>query len=223
MAQDVIKNIRAALYGRVSTVGHGQNVDMQLDELRRVAGQRGWQVVDEYVDDGVSGSQESRPGLDRMLDDARKGKLDVIVVWKLDRLGRSLKNLLSILDDISRVGVQFLSLRDSGIDTTSPSGRLLLHLLGAFAEFERAMIQERVLAGVRRAQMAGKHCGRPRVDIDLRAATILLGQGHSLREVAEMLRVPRTSLRRRLLEEAESDVKTPVQKSPLMSTEKSTP
>lgn len=223
MVQDGRKVVRVGIYARVSTIGRGQDVGLQLEELQQVAAQRGWQVVDEYVDDGVSGSQESRPGLDRMLDDARRGKLDVIVVWKLDRLGRSLKNLLAILDDISRVGVQFLSLRDSGIDTTSPSGRLLLHLLGAFAEFERAMIQERVVAGVQRAKAAGKHCGRPRVDIDLRAATILLGQGHSLREVADMLRVPRTSLRRRLLEEAESDVETPVHKSPLTSTEKSTP
>ena len=220
MALDGRKETRVALYGRVSTVGHGQNVEMQLVELRKVAEQRGWTVFDEYVDDGVSGSQESRPGLDRMLDDARKGNLDVIVVWKLDRLGRSLKNLLSILDDISRLGVQFLSLRDSGIDTTSPSGRLLLHLLGAFAEFERAMIQERVLAGVRRAQASGKHCGRPKVEMDLRAAQILLNGGHSLRQVADMLQVARTSLRRRLLEEAESGEKTVVRKSPSTSTEK---
>lgn len=222
MIQDNKKVIRAALYGRVSTTGHGQNVDMQLDELRQVAGQRSWTVHREYVDEGISGAQESRAALDAMLEDARQGKLDVVAVWKLDRLGRSLQHLLCVLDELTRVGVQFVSVRDSGIDTTSPSGRLLLHLLGAFAEFERGLIRERVIAGVQRAQQSGKHCGRPRVDMDLRAATILLGQGHSLREVADMLRVPRTSLRRRLLEEAESVVETPVHKSPLTSTEKST-
>lgn len=219
MVQDGRKGIRAALYGRVSTVGHGQNVDMQLEELRQVAGQRGWNVHREYIDQGISGAQESRPALDALLEDARLGKVDLVAVWKLDRLGRSLQHLLSVLDELTRLGVQFVSVRDSGIDTTSPSGRLMLAMIGAFAEFERGLIRERVLAGVRRAQMAGKHCGRPRVEIDLRAATILLGQGHSLREVADMLRVPRTSLRRRLLEEAESNGKTPVQKPPSTSHE----
>ena len=213
MVQDGKKVVRAGIYARVSTIGHGQDVGLQVEELRAVARQRGWNIITEYVDEGISGSQESRPGLDRMLEDARRGKLDVIAVWKLDRLGRSLQHLLRVLDEFTRLGVQFVSVRDSGIDTTSPSGRLLLHLLGAFAEFERAMTKERVVAGVRRAQTAGKHCGRPRVEMDLRAATILLDQGRSLREVADMLQVPRTSLRRRLLEDAESGGKAPVQKS----------
>jgi len=119
-----------------------------------------------------------------------------------------------VLDEFRRLDIQFVSLRDPGIDTTSPAGRLLLHLLGAFAEFEKSLIVERVRAGVRRAQQSGKHCGRPRVEMDLRAATILMEQGRSLREVAGMLGVPRTSLRRRFLEDAESCAKTVVQKSP---------
>ena len=221
MERDGRKAIRAALYARVSTAGRGQDVELQLEELRHTAAQRGWQTVDEYVDHGVSGSQEFRPGLDRMLDDAGKGMLDVILVWKIDRLGRSLRHLLSVLDEFSRLGVQFASLRDPGIDTTVPTGRLLLHLIGAFAEFERALIQERVQAGVQRARLAGRHCGRPRVEMDLRAATILLEQGRALREVAAMLQVPRTTLRRRLMEEGWSGERKVVQKSALPSPGKS--
>jgi DNA invertase Pin-like site-specific DNA recombinase len=195
-----IQKTRAAIYARVSTSNHGQDVGLQLDELRAVAGQRGWHVVGEFVDEGVSGASASRPALDEMMTAARSGKLDIIAVWKLDRLGRSLQHLLGVLDEQMRLGVQFVSLRDSGIDTTSASGRLLLHLLGAFAEFERAMIRERVVAGVRRAQASGKHCGRPRVDLDLRPALALLEKGHGLKRIASMLRVSRTTLRERLTE-----------------------
>ena len=219
MVQDGRKVVRVGIYARVSTIGHGQDVGLQIEELRRVASDRGWVVAAEYSDEGISGSRESRPGLDRMLEDARRGKFDVVAVWKLDRLGRSLRHLLGVLDDIARLGIQFVSVRDPGIDTTSPAGRLLLHLLGAFAEFEKSLIAERVRAGVQRAQQSGKHCGRPRVEMDLRAARILLAEGHSLRVVADMLQVPRTSLRRRL-EEAESGGKAPVQKSPSSSPDK---
>ncbi len=194
---------RAALYARVSTSNHGQDVGLQLDELRQVAGQRGWHIVEEFVDEGVSGSAESRPALDRMLEQARRGKLDLVVVWKLDRLGRSLQHLLQVLDELQHQGVGFVSVRDAGIDTTSPSGRLLLHLLGAFAEFERSMIRERVVAGVRRAQSKGKHCGRPRVELDLRPATSMLDAGYGLKAVASSLGISRTTLRRRLEEAGE--------------------
>jgi hypothetical protein len=122
------------------------------------------------------------------------------VVWKLDRLGRSLQHLLSILDDLSGWGVDFTSLRDAGMDTTTPSGRLMLQLLGAFAEFERALIQEGVIAGVRRAQANGIHCGRPKVEIDLRPAVAMLEKGHGLGVTAKAMGVARSTLRRRLLE-----------------------
>ena len=192
--------VRSALYARVSTSGQGQDVGLQLEELRRVAQQRGWIVVEELTDEGVSGVKTSRPGLDRMLALAQAGKIDLLAVWKLDRLGRSLPHLLQVLDQLTSWGVAFVSVRDVGIDTTSPTGRLLLQLLGAFAEFERALIKERVLAGVRRAQAAGKHCGRPRLELDLRPAVALLEQGRGLREVAEILSVNRNTLRRRLRE-----------------------
>ncbi len=195
--------LRAALYARVSTIGHGQDVGLQLEELRSAAGLRGWQVADEFVDSGVSGAKESRPELDRMLAAAQAGDVDVVVVWKLDRLGRSLQHLLQISSSLTSWGVGFTSIRDPGIDTTTPSGRLLLQLLGSFAEYERSLIRERVVAGVRRAQAAGKHCGRPRVEMDLRPALALLKEGRSLKETSRILDVSRNTLRRRLREAGE--------------------
>jgi DNA invertase Pin-like site-specific DNA recombinase len=195
--------IRVALYARVSTVNKGQDVGLQLDELRQVAAQRGWVVAEErvYVDDGVSGATESRPALDRLLADAQAGRFDLVAVWKLDRLGRSLQHLLRLLDDLARWGVGFASLRDSGIDTTTPTGRLILQILGALAEYERGLIRERVNAGIARAKAQGKHCGRPRVDLELRPAVAMLKEGRGLREVAKILGVSRSTLRRRLQED----------------------
>ncbi len=196
-----MSQLRVALYARVSTVNHGQDSGLQLEELRQVAAQRGWIVAKEYVDNGVSGSKTSRPALDQMLADAQAGRFDVLVVWKLDRLAQSLQTLLGLLDQLAGWGVGFASLRDAGIDTTTPTGRLLLQLLGAFAEFERALIQERVVAGVRRAKAAGKHCGRPRkvtADKALVAARSLLDQGWGWRAVAEATGIQKDTLRRRL-------------------------
>jgi len=198
----VARTKRVALYARVSTL-HGQDVGLQLDELRQVAEQRGWDLVEEYVDEGVSGAKASRPGLDRLLADAQRGRFDVVLVWKLDRLGRSLQHLLGVLDDLAGWGVGFASVRDAGIDTTTPAGRLMLQILGAFAEFEREMVRERVIAGVRRAQSAGKHCGRPRVEFDLRPAIAMLDQGHGLKTTSKALGVSRATLRRRLAEAGE--------------------
>jgi len=192
---------RAALYARVST--DEQSPELQVAELRRLAEQRGWRVVDEYIDHGVSGAKESRPALDRLLADAQAGSLDLVAVWKLDRLGRSLQHLLRTLDSLPGWGVQFVSARDSGIDTTSPSGRLMLHMLAALAEFERALLRERVIAGVRRAQAAGKHCGRKKVEIDLRPAVAMLDRGHGIKTTARSLGVSVSTLRRRLREAGE--------------------
>ena len=191
---------RAALYARVSTVRHGQDVGLQLEELRQVAAQRGFVVVQEFVDDGISGAKASRPALDRMMADAQAGRIDVVMVWKLDRLARSLAHLLEIVAALSAAHVSFVSLRDPGIDTTTPTGRLMLQIVGAFGEFERALVQERVRAGVERAKAAGKHCGRRRTELDLRPALALLREGRDLKEIARILHVSRTTLRRRLTE-----------------------
>jgi len=173
---------------------------MQVEELRQVARQRDWSVVGEYIDEGISGMATSRPALDRMLDAAQRGKLDLVVVWKLDRLGRSLQHLLQILDALQHQNVGFISVRDSGIDTTSATGRLMLHILGAFASYERELIRERVVAGVRRAQAKGQHCGRPVVEMDLRPALALLADGHGLKAISTMLGINRATLRERLRE-----------------------
>ena len=190
--------VRVALYARCST-GH-QDTGLQMDELRLVAEQRGWVVVSEHVDDGVSGSTTTRPGIDALLREVQTGKVDVVAVWKLDRLARSLQHLLFVMDTLTTSGVAFASIRDAGIDTTNPTGRLLLQLLGAFAEFEKSLIRERVQAGVDRARRQGKHLGRPVVQVDLRPAVAMLEKGYGLKAVAAATGVPRSTLRRRLQE-----------------------
>ena len=192
--------MRVGIYARVSTTGHGQQVGLQLEELRQIARHRDWQIVGEFVDDGVSGVTVSRPGLDALLDAAKRGKLDLVAVWKIDRLGRSLQHLLQILDELRTLNVGFVSARDAGLDSTSASGTLMLHVLGAFSAYEAAVIKERVIAGVRRAQAKGTHCGRPRVEMDLRPALALLDRGHGLKRISSMLNVSRTTLRERLRE-----------------------
>jgi len=202
MGRDKGNGVRAAIYGRVSTSNHGQDVEMQLVELRQVAAQRGWLVVDEYVDDGVSGVQECRPALDRMLSDARSGKIDIIAVWRFDRFARSTQHLLSALEEFRVLGVSFVSIREQ-VDTTTPSGKVLFTLIAAISEFERTLIVERVRAGVANAKSKGIHCGRPKVDADIRPALALLDQGRGLKQVAGILNVSRSTLRRRLEEAGE--------------------
>ena len=193
------KPSRAAIYARVSTTGHGQDVGLQVDELRQVAKQRGWNVVGEFIDEGVSGSKASRPALDKLMAAARAGKIDIVCVWRFDRFARNTQHLLSALDEFRLLNVSFLSMREQ-VDTTTPAGKVLFTLIAAVSEFERALIQERVQAGVARAKAAGKHCGRPVVDMDLRPAQALLNEGRSLKEVSTILGVSRTTLRRKLAE-----------------------
>src|SRR6516165_2532822 len=133
-----------ALYARVST--KDQHCELQLRELRQYAERRGLEIAGEYVDHGVSGSKDSRPELNRLMADAHRRKFDTICCWKLDRYGRSLKHLINALADLDALGVSFVSLRDN-LDLSTPSGRLMFHMLGAMAEFERELIRERVVAG----------------------------------------------------------------------------
>ena len=149
---------RAAIYARVSTVE--QNCDNQLLELRKYVEARGW-TAREYVDHGVSGSKDKRPALDALLKDAKRRRFDVLVCWRLDRLGRNLRHLVTMLEELQHVGVAFVSMGE-GIDCTTPAGKLQLHILAALAEFERERIRERVLAGLQRARAQGKRLGRPR-------------------------------------------------------------
>jgi DNA invertase Pin-like site-specific DNA recombinase len=155
---------RAAIYVRVST--DKQTVENQLLELRRIAERRGWQVVEEYHDAGISGAKgrKDRPGLDRMLKDAQRRKFDVVMAWAIDRIGRSLIDLLGTIQALEAVGVD-LYLDQQSIDTTTPAGRLMFQVTGAFAEFERSMIRQRVHAGLKWAVEQGKQLGRPKIDL----------------------------------------------------------
>jgi DNA invertase Pin-like site-specific DNA recombinase len=176
---------RVALYARVSTLNN-QDPEMQLSELREYAERRGWQIVEEFTDQGVSGCKESRPALNRLMADACRRRFDAILVWKIDRFGRSLKHLVNALAELAALGVAFISLRDN-LDLSTPSGRLMFQIIGAMAEFERALIQERVRAGLRNARNKGKKLGRPRVTVDASKIAFLRTQGRSWSEiVAEM-------------------------------------
>jgi len=154
--------MRAALYARVSTFD--QEPENQLQELRRYVEARGWTAT-EFVDRGVSGAKDRRPALDTLLRDAKRRRFDVVVCWRLDRLGRNLRHLVTVIEDLNALGAPFISLGE-GIDCTTPAGRLQLHVLAALAEFERARIQERVRAGLARARAQGVKLGRPRRRID---------------------------------------------------------
>ncbi len=192
-----MRTTRAGLYLRVSTAS--QCVELQRKDLVRLAEQRGWEVVDLYVDHSESGASEERPELERLMDDARAGRLDCVVVWRFDRFARSTRHLLMALEEFRAHGVDFLSVQES-VDTSTPMGRMVFTMVAAVAELERELIRERVLAGVRRAQEDGIHCGRPKVDLDVRPAVAMLDQGFGLKTVAKALGVSRTTLRRRLEE-----------------------
>lgn len=181
--------MRVALYARVSTIDKGQDPELQLRELREYAGRRELEIVSEYVDRGISGSRESRPALDRLLADARRRKFDALLVWKIDRLGRSLKHLVVTLADLSAVGVSFVSFRDN-LDLSTPSGRLMFQLIGAMAEFERALIQERVKAGLRHARAKGQRLGRPARAVDVLWLLRLRAEGKTWGQIATETGIP---------------------------------
>jgi DNA invertase Pin-like site-specific DNA recombinase len=183
-----------ALYARVSTVD--QNCEVQLQDLRRYASQR-FTKVHEYVDHGVSGTQRRRPQLDSLMKDAHKRLFEVVLVWKFDRFARSLKHLIDSLEEFRALGIDFISYTE-GVDTTTPSGQLLFHVVGAVAQFERDLIAERVRAGMAHARAMGKRIGRPRAKVDVGRVVTLRGQGRSLREIAHTLDVPVSRVRRAL-------------------------
>ena len=182
--------MKAALYARVSTLD--QEPENQLAELRRYAAARGWQAA-EYVDHGVSGSRARRPALDGLLLDARRRRFGVVVCWRLDRLGRNLRHLVTLLDELQALGVSFVSLGE-GIDCTTPAGRLQLHILAALAEFERSRIAERVRAGLARVRANGTRLGRPRAVVP--TAKVASVAHLSTREAATQLRVSVSTLKR---------------------------
>jgi len=193
---------RAALYLRVSTVD--QHPETQLHDLRHLAQQRSFQIVHEYTDK-VSGIKAKRPGLDQLLADARRGQFDVVVVWAGDRIARSVRHYLEVLDELSRLGIEFVSLREN-IDTGGALGRAIVVIIGAIAELERNLIIERVRAGMRRARLEGRHIGRRPLELDRQAILHDRNRGLSLGELAKLHRISRTTVARVLKEDVPKGV-----------------
>ena len=190
---------KVAIYARVSTLDKGQDVNLQLNDLRTYATARGWKVYREYIDNGESGSKEQRPALNQLMDDARKRRIDTIFVWRLDRFGRSLKHLIVSLDELKTLGVGFVSFKES-LDFTTAPGRLMFHLLGAFSEFERELIRERVVAGIQNAKSKGKRIGRPPLDLELRRKiTDLRDKGMSFGNIGKTLGLSKGTVYKTLL------------------------
>jgi DNA invertase Pin-like site-specific DNA recombinase len=185
--------MKVARYLRVSRLD--QNPELQEDSTLDLIQRRGWTLADTYVDQGVSGSRAQRPELSRLLADAQRRRFDLLVVYRSDRLFRSLKHMISTLDDLAAMGVGFVSVSEP-FDTSTPSGKLLLHLVSALGEFERSLLIERTRAGLQAAVRRGAKLGRPRVDVDVARAVELRADGKTFKQVADELGVGVATLHR---------------------------
>src|SRR6516164_8138213 len=186
--------LRVAVYARVSTLGKGQDTEVQLRDMREYVSRRGWQLAGEYVDVGISGAKERRPQLDRLVAHAHRCCFDAVAVWRFDRFARSVSHLLHALENFKALGIEFVSLSEQ-VDTSTPAGKMVFTVLGAVAELERSLIVERVRAGLRNARAKGKHLGRPRKVPDATKIKQLRAQGVSWRMIGKELNVsPATAL-----------------------------
>ena len=171
---------------------------MQLRELRLFVKRSGWTIYNEYIDHGFTGANTNRPAFNIMMDEAKKRKLNILLIWKLDRLSRSMKDLINTLDELGHYGINFISY-DNNLDTTTPTGKLVFHVIGAVAEFEKDIIRDRVIAGLAHAKSQGKRLGRPPLsDAKLTEAKKLLKQGLSMRAVEKKLGVGEGTIRKKL-------------------------
>jgi DNA invertase Pin-like site-specific DNA recombinase len=182
------RKLSAAVYSRVSTVGHGQDPAMQTREIAEYCERRGWQVFDLYVDNGVSGKKDSRPALNRLMGDAHARRFDVVVCWRFDRFSRSVSHLCRALETFNALDIQFVSLCEQ-VDTSTPTGKLVFTILGAVAEGERNLIAERVRAGLRNARAKGKRLGRPTKPVDVDRINSLRAAGVSWRSIAATMKL----------------------------------
>jgi DNA invertase Pin-like site-specific DNA recombinase len=198
---------RVAIYARVSTTNHGQDVGLQTRELRQFAEARGWTVAGEYIDAGVSGAKDSRPELNRLMADAHKRRFDVVCVWRFDRFARSVSHLLRALETFKALGIDFVSFSEQ-MDTSTPAGKMVFTVLGAVAELERSLIVERVRAGLRNAKAKGKSLGRPRVIVDVARITALRSQGLSWAKIGQALGLGEGTVRRSALTSARNPSET---------------
>ena len=186
---------RVALYARVSTTD--QSTDSQLLDLRRYVSERGWTSFKEYVDEGISGTKDSRPALNGLMNDAKKRRFDVVLVWRFDRFARSTKHLILALEEFRNLGIDFVSYQEN-IDTSSPLGSAIFTIISAVAQLERDIIAERVKAGLRRARENGKKLGRPSKKVDRSEIRRLRSEGRSLRQIAAELNVSKNTVARHL-------------------------
>jgi len=182
---------RIAIYARVSTTD--QSTESQLLDLRRYTRERGWTIFKEYCDNGVSGTTESRPALNRLMNDAKKRRFDVVLVWRFDRFARSTKHLILALEEFRNLGIDFVSYQEN-IDTSSPLGSAIFTIISAVAQLERDIIAERVKAGLRRAKENGKKLGRPKASVDTEKIRRLRSEGLSLRAISQEIGISRTTV-----------------------------
>ena len=186
---------RIAIYARVSTTD--QSTDSQLLDLRRYTRERGWQIFNEYCDNGISGTKDSRPALNEMMNDAKKRRFDVVLVWRFDRFARSTKHLILALEEFRNLGIDFVSYQEN-IDTSSPLGSAIFTIISAVAQLERDIIAERVKAGLRRAKENGKKLGRPIAEVSKGEIYRLHSHGLSLRQIATQLDISKSTVARYL-------------------------
>ena len=182
---------KASIYCRISSPD--QHIETQLYDLRKLAAQRGFEITREYCDRGISGSKARRPGLDAMMADAKRGEFSVVLVAAFDRIARSTKNFLEIIDELNSVNIEFVSAREA-IDTSGPMGRMFLTMVGSIAELERSLIVERIKAGMRRAKIEGRRLGRAPLDVDRNALVRDRLAGMSLTDVAKKYGISRASV-----------------------------
>jgi len=182
---------RVAIYARVSTTD--QSTESQLLDLRRYVSDRGWQIYREYLDEGVSGTKDSRPALNKLMDDAKKRRFDAVLVWRFDRFARSTRHLINALEEFKNLGIDFVSYQEN-IDTSSPLGGAIFTIISAVAQLERDIIAERVKAGLRRAVENGKQLGRPRACVDISEVIRLRSKGWSIRSIAKEISISRTTV-----------------------------
>ncbi len=182
---------RVALYARVSTTD--QSTESQLLDLRRYVSERGWNIFNEYVDEGISGTKDSRPALNELMNDAKKRRFDVVLVWRFDRFARSTKHLILALEEFKNLGIDFVSYQEN-IDTSSPLGSAIFTIISAVAQLERDIIAERVKAGLRKARENGKRLGRPKTSVDVEKLRQLRSEGLSLRVIAGQVGISHTKV-----------------------------
>lgn len=182
------RKVLAAVYSRISTMGHGQDSTMQTRELIEYCERRGWEIFDSYVDEGVSGKKDSRPQLNRLMADAHARRFDVVVVWRFDRFSRSVSHLCRALDVFHALKIDFVSMMEQ-IDTTTAAGTFVFHILAAVAQSERQTTVERVRAGLRNARAKGKRLGRPHKSVDVDRINALRATGQSWRSIAATMKL----------------------------------